>query len=131
MRAPCLAFCTALCLGIAPGMAVAQPPSVATSDVFQRYADRVVKIQVVETGSAAKSGIGSGFFVSADGQLVTNYHVIAELIQSPGRYRAEYLDAQGQTHAAEVLGVDVISDLAVLSTTSRPGRFFEIGTGAV
>lgn len=131
MRTPCLAFCTAVCLGTAPGMAVAQPPSVATSDVFQRYADRVVKIQVVETGSAAKSGIGSGFFVSADGQLVTNYHVIAELIQSPGRYRAEYLDAQGQAHTAEVLGVDVISDLAVLSTTTRPSRFFEIAAGAV
>lgn len=109
----------------------AQATGVATSDVFQRYADRVVKIQVVETGSAAKSGIGSGFFVSADGLLVTNYHVVAELIQSPGRYRAEFVDAAGATHAAELKGVDVISDLAILSTTSPPGRHFEITVDAV
>ncbi len=38
----------------------AQESPTITPTVFRRYADRVVKIQVVESGSAAKAGVGSG-----------------------------------------------------------------------
>ncbi len=108
----------------------AQVP-VATSDVFERYADRVVKVQVIETGSAAKSGIGSAFFVTPEGHLVTNYHVISELLQSPGRYRAEYVDRGGVARKVEVLAVDVVSDLAVLGTGVRVPQAFALERTAV
>ena len=94
------------------GALVAQQRSVTTSEVFSRYADRVVKIQVVETGSAAKATIGSGFFVSGSGHLVTNYHVISKLIHDPDRYRAELIDVAGAVQPVAVLGVDVVHDLA-------------------
>jgi serine protease Do len=98
------------------GDLAAQARSVATSDVFSRYADRVVKIQVVETGSAAKATIGSGFFVTGSGHLVTNYHVISKLIHDPDRYRAELIDVAGAVEPVTVLGVDVVHDLAVLGS---------------
>ncbi|HLE19759.1 MAG TPA: hypothetical protein VJB88_01440, partial [Vicinamibacteria bacterium] len=41
--------------------------SLPTEDVFQRFSNRVVKIEVEEKGSAAKSSIGSGFYVTAQG----------------------------------------------------------------
>ncbi|MGH7460530.1 MAG: hypothetical protein ACREMA_05825, partial [Longimicrobiales bacterium] len=41
-----------------------QQDGATTPTVFRRYADRVVKIQVVESGSQAKAGLGSGFYVS-------------------------------------------------------------------
>src|SRR6266550_2688344 len=105
---------------------LAAQQSVATSDVFRRFADRVVKIQVVETRSAAKATIGSGFFVGGAGHVVTNYHVVSKLINSPGRYRAEMIDGTGATHPVQILGVDVVDDLAVLSTDVRRHSQFSL-----
>src|SRR5438552_1270837 len=99
---------------------------VATSDVFRRFADRVVKIQVVETRSAAKATIGSGFFVGSDGHVITNYHVVSKLINSPARYRAEMIDGTGATHPVQILGVDVVDDLAALSTDVRQHAHFSL-----
>ncbi|MGH7888389.1 MAG: S1C family serine protease, partial [Candidatus Binatia bacterium] len=82
-----------------------------------------VKVEVVETGSAAKSSISTGFFADKLGRIVTNYHVISKLVHSPERYRIEITDQAGQTAAASVLGVDVVYDLAVLRS-ERPGKGF-------
>jgi serine protease Do len=106
----------------------AQARSVATSDVFSRYADRVVKIQVVETGSAAKATIGSGFFVTGSGHLITNYHVISKLIHDPDRYRAELIDVAGAVEPVTVLGVDVVHDLAVLGSALSQRAHFSLGS---
>jgi hypothetical protein len=110
---------------------VAQARSVATSEVFSQFADRVVKIQVVETGSAAKATIGSGFFVTDGGHLVTNYHVISKLIHDPDRYRAELVDVAGAVEPVQVLGVDVVHDLAVLGSASHPRAHFSLGAVSV
>jgi hypothetical protein len=109
--------------------AVQQPlsaPRSATSDVFRRFADGVVKVQVVETGSAAKAVIGSGFYVSADGDVVTNYHVISKLVHAPERYRAEAIDAAGASHRVTLRAFDVINDLALLRADARPATFFAL-----
>jgi S1-C subfamily serine protease len=85
----------------------------------------VVKIEVQETGSAAKASIGSGFFVSPDGHLVTNYHVISEVVQHPDRYRAGLtLGDQEEVTPVEVLNVDVAHDLAIVKVELvRESRF--------
>jgi hypothetical protein len=106
--------------------AAAQESSVATSAVFRHYADRVVKIQVVETGSAAKATIGSGFFVDADGDLITNYHVVSKLINAPDRYRAEMIDITGAAHPVRILDIDAVADLAVLTTDVRGHTHFTL-----
>jgi serine protease Do len=109
------------------GNLFAQQRNIATSVVFSRYADRVVKIQVIETGSAAKATIGSGFFVTGSGDVVTNYHVISKLIHEPERYRAELIDVNGAVHPVIVQAVDVVHDLAVLMTEVRPRAHFSLG----
>jgi hypothetical protein len=111
--------------------AAAQESSVATSDVFRHYADRVVKIQVVETGSAAKATIGSGFFVDADGHVVTNYHVVSKLINTPDRYRAEMIDVTGAAHPVRILDIDAVADLAVLATDVRGHAHFTLAPTTV
>src|SRR5687768_525245 len=109
----------------------AQTGSIATADVFRRYADRVVKIQVVETASAAKASIGSGFFVTERGHIVTNYHVVSDLIHAPERYRAEVIEGQGPPRVVTVLGVDVVHDLALLAADYRPRTHFTLGPASV
>jgi S1-C subfamily serine protease len=95
-------------------MAWCQTFPATTPEIFRQFSEQVVKIEVVEIGSAAKASIGTGFFATAGGHIVTNYHVISKLIHSPERYRIEVTDAAGRTNQAMVLAVDVIYDVAVL-----------------
>lgn len=105
------------------GKAEAQTAPGTTPEIFKQFSEHVVKIEVVETGSAAKAATGTGFFADSAGRIVTNYHVISKLVHSPERYRIEVVDVAGGTTVAAVLGVDVVFDLAVLRTERRPKGF--------
>src|SRR6185436_14285465 len=80
---------------VTPAPLAGQLTSTTTPEVFRRFGERVVKVQVVESSSAAKSTLGSAFFVTAKGHLVTNYHVISQLVHAPNRYRVEWVDPRG------------------------------------
>jgi len=111
------------------GSMLAAPPVLpapavkTTTDVFKQFSEHVVKIEVIESGSAARASIGTGFFASASGHIITNYHVISKLIHSPERYRVEIVGPTGQTSQARILAVDVVYDLAVLRATPHPRGF--------
>ena len=109
-----------------PGLLWGQSARATTPEIFKQYSEHVVKIEVVETGSAAKASIGTGFFADKLGRIVTNYHVISKLVHSPERYRIELTDFAGQTSAASVLGVDVVYDLAVLRTERQAKGFLTL-----
>lgn len=104
----------------------AQTPSSTTPEVFRKYAERVVKVQVVESSSAAKSTVGSAFFVTAQGHLITNFHVISQLVHAPARYRVEWVDGRGAAHQAHIVTLDVVNDLAVLRTDTTVGSWFDL-----
>ncbi|MGH7710670.1 MAG: S1 family peptidase, partial [Gemmatimonadaceae bacterium] len=108
-----------------------QQTSLATAEVFRRYAERVTKIQVVETSSAARATIGTAFFVTDKGHLVTNYHVVSQLIFDPERYRAELVEAQAATRPVTILAVDVVHNLVILGSDVRPRSHFTVGPAAV
>ncbi len=57
-------------------------------------------------------GLGSGFIISADGQIVTNHHVVA------GAETVKVKLADGRSFDAEVLGSDPMTDIAVLKITA-------------
>jgi serine protease Do len=122
LRAHCFLV---LLIGLAPQPGAAQAPLApgTTQEIFRQYSEYVVKIEVVETGSAAKASIGTGFFANGRGHIVTNYHVISKLIHAPERYRIEITDVAGQMSQASVIGVDVVYDLAVLRA-ARPAKGF-------
>ena len=102
---------------------LAQSSRATTPEIFKQYSEHVLKIEVVETGSAAKASVGTGFVADKLGRIVTNYHVISKLVHSPERYRIAITDQAGQTTAGSVLAVDVVYDLAVLRS-ERPGKGF-------
>lgn len=109
-----------------PSALAAQQGTNTTAEIFRKHAGRVVKIEVVETGSSAKASIGSGFFVSARGHIITNYHVVSDLLHTPERYRADLVDASGARHKVTVAAVDVVHDLAVLSSGLNPPAHFTL-----
>ena len=91
-----------------------------TPEIFKQFSEHVVKIEVVETSSAAKASTGTGFAADNSGRIVTNYHVISKLVHSPERYRIDVIDVAGGTTVGTVLGVDVVYDLAILRTQRQP-----------
>ena len=97
-----------------------------TPAVFRRYAAQVLKLQVVEVRSGAKQVTGSAFFVTPDGLALTNYHVVADLVQDPQLYRAEVLASDGRTTTVRVVAVDVVHDLAVVQTGLSPAGWFRL-----
>jgi len=110
-------------VALASRTVLAQSARATTPEIFKQYSEHVVKVEVVETGSAAKASIGTGFFADKLGRIVTNYHVISKLVHSPERYRIEITDQAGQIGSASVLGIDVVYDLAVLRS-ERQGKGF-------
>lgn len=103
-------FGTALLLLVCKHSAIAQTNSVDFSDNY----DRIYQIRVVSQNAGSKSSIGSGFQVSDDGLIVTNFHVVSEFINSPEHYHIEYATHDGSTGQLELLDFDIISDLALL-----------------
>lgn len=98
------------------------PGETGPREVFERYSDAVVQVRIEETASEAKRSIGSGFFVDAPGIVVTNYHVISEVVHHPDRYRVRLSDSHGAMHDARIVALDVVHDLALLRTDAEAPR---------
>lgn len=60
---------------------------------------------------------GSGFIVTSDGYIVTNYHVIADAYQ--GDYKVTVMLYNGDKFDAKIVGVEEPSDIAVLKIDAK------------
>ena len=85
--------------------------------LFAENKAAILQIRVIDVTSGSKSTIGSGFVVNAEGLIATNYHVIQQAASKPEQYRIEYLTAADKTGDLQLLDVDVINDLALVSAS--------------
>ncbi|GAB4555033.1 MAG: trypsin-like peptidase domain-containing protein [Anaerolineae bacterium] len=99
-------------------------------NLYQRVNPSVVHIASVSQeidlfyGVTNREGTGSGFVYSSDGQagiVVTNYHVINNAQE------VNVIFADGATYPAQVIGVDVYYDLAVLRVDAPNMTPLELG----
>ena len=90
---------------------IGELPSIA--DLVDSVEDEVASISVESVNRGlffdfTDEGAGSGIIVSSDGYIVTNYHVIHDVI-------AVKVDLpNGESYDADIVGWDVVTDLAVL-----------------
>lgn len=107
----------------------AAPSALAeTQQIFSRFQDRIVQVRILESSSGSKAGLGSGFVASASGLIVTNYHVIADLVHKPEQYRGEVLTARGRVAPLRLINFDVIHDLALVATDLSFPDHFQLAT---
>src|SRR6516165_934374 len=121
--------------------AIGAPAPIGFADVIERVKPAVVgvRVKVAETGPAddqrrpsdapgrkfgappppaektppdSSISLGSGFFVSADGFVVTNNHVVANGLSF------EVTTESGKTYQAKVVGTDPQTDLALLKVSA-------------
>ena len=83
------------------------------SDVVQKVRPSVVGVITESFQTYSTSSTGSGIILSEDGYIVTNNHVV-----EGGDSIAVTLD-DGETYAADLIGTDVKSDIAVLKIDAQ------------
>ena len=69
---------------------------------------------------------GSGFVISEDGYILTNYHVIEDAYS--GGYEIKVMFYNGDSYTAEVKGFDRNNDIAVLKIEAEGLNAAELGT---
>ena len=84
------------------------------TDVAAAVSPAVVTIQ---TQGASSGGTGSGVIYDAQGDIVTNYHVIASVL---GGGQIQVTLADGRLYSAKVVGHDKTTDLAVIRLDNPP-----------
>ncbi len=98
--------------------ALNQPVAPATSenarDVLTRVRPAVIQIKGFFGANTAQAFHGTGFAAAPGGVFITNYHVVAQQVQYPDKYRLEYRTTEGKTGNIAVLAIDVRHDLAVV-----------------
>jgi S1-C subfamily serine protease len=123
----CMVLLTAL-LGIPSQALTRSQPNLSAERLYEKYQDSVYQIRVMELASGNKTAIGSGFLISDQGHVATNYHVVSQWVLHPKRYRLELIKQNGETLDLSVLAIDVVHDLAIAKTNPLDALPFSFGS---
>ncbi len=80
---------------------------------MERVGGSVVEVKEIDKKTSSKSSFGSGFYVSSDGFLITNFHVVADTVFQP-QTSSSVLETSAGDESVDVVAVDVVHDLALL-----------------
>jgi len=90
--------------------------------LYSDYRGSLYQIRLIEAASNSKASLGSGFQISSNGMIATNYHVVSQAVSDPDKYTIHYLSVDGEEGELELLDVDVINDLAILRQKGKEGK---------
>ena len=113
---------------------IAAAPVTAQStakSLFEDLKQRVFQIRVIDVASGDKFSLGSGFQVSSEGLIATNFHVVSAYVHEPDKYRLEIVKDDGDIETARLINFDVIHDLAMIHSDKLSEDFFVLNLGAL
>src|SRR5205085_8040872 len=88
----------------APAEAASAPPvSLSARKVYEQARSQLLQIRTVLKGRASQTSVGSGFVVSAEGHIITNFHVVSEMALEPATHDLVYVTADGREARLDVL----------------------------
>jgi putative serine protease PepD len=110
--------------------------TLSVGEIYEAANPGVVEITARSSGATEQGGFpfeqqqpqgqqaqGSGFVYDADGQVVTNYHVVANASELEVRF------SDGSTYDAELVGSDPSTDLAVLKVDAPADMLHPLDLG--
>ncbi len=86
--------------------------------IYQRVESMVFKVKTAIDANSPKASYGTGFAVSPNGLLITNYHVISDAVINP-RLSKIFLVLETESVSAQILGIDVLRDLALIKVDTK------------
>ncbi|UXH77328.1 S1 family peptidase [Roseateles amylovorans] len=110
-----------------PGAAV--PVSVSARRLYDRSRSQLLQVRTLLNGSQAS--VGSGFVVSDEGHVISNYHVVSQHALEPERYRLQFATPEGESGELELLDVDVRRDLALLRLVGKSDKVRQMAAKAL
>src|SRR5262245_50741663 len=66
------------------------PVSASAQRAYEQARGQLVQVRTLLKGQDTQSSVGSGFLVSDEGHIITNYHVVSEVALQPERHRLVY-----------------------------------------
>ncbi|MCM1971056.1 MULTISPECIES: S1C family serine protease [unclassified Streptomyces] len=94
------------------GSTISQSSNGTVSGVAENVSPSVVRI---DTSTASGQGTGSGIVITADGEIVTNNHVI------DGAAKIQVTMSDGKKYSAKIVGTDPDKDLALIKLEGASG----------
>ncbi|MBQ9662429.1 MAG: trypsin-like peptidase domain-containing protein [Oscillospiraceae bacterium] len=88
------------------------------ADIYEQAKNQVVGIRTEVTrtnffGMTSSGAVsGSGFLISDDGYIMTNFHVVEDAYN--GRFEIEVMTYDGTKYSASIVGVEAQNDIAIL-----------------
>ncbi|TMH34291.1 MAG: trypsin-like peptidase domain-containing protein [Betaproteobacteria bacterium] len=97
-----------------PDGAASAPVSMSARRVYEQARSQLLQIRTVLKGRASQTSVGSGFIVSREGHIITNFHVVSEVALEPTTHDLVYVTADGREAKLDILMLDVLHDLALV-----------------
>jgi serine protease Do len=99
---------------LAAGPTSPEVPTDASQRAFAGAREKLLQVRTLLRAQDSQASVGSGFLVTAEGHLITNYHVVSQFALRPNQYRLVFATADGRQGALQLLDIDVVHDLALL-----------------
>lgn len=96
------------------GVALAQQQNPLGQDVYRKVQEAAYQVLTAPQPDAPKMSYGTGFAVSRDGKLITNYHVVAGALHKPKESKI-FVGVKGVKVEAKVIAFSVWRDLALIN----------------
>lgn len=110
-----------------PSVLFSSPVADEAQKIYQDKAKNVFQIRVIDNSTGKKSSIGSGFVFSKEGHVATNFHVVAQAVSYPDRYRLDYVKEDKNEGQLVVESFDVVRDIAILRSSEAFDSFIPMG----
>lgn len=99
--------------------------------IYHERSGSVCQIRVVDLATGRQSSLGSGFLVSPEGHVATNYHVVEQAVHAPHSFRVEALQSGELVEEVEIVAIDVVHDLAVAAGSGVKGDALRFGSSVL
>jgi S1-C subfamily serine protease len=90
------------------------PVSASARRAYEQARAQLLQVRTLLKGQDSQASVGSGFLVSDEGHIITNYHVVSSAALEPERYRLIYSTADRTEGPLQLLAFDAIHDLALV-----------------
>jgi serine protease Do len=100
----------------------ATPLSASARRLFDASRSQLVQVRTLLAQQDSQSTVGSGFVVSEEGLIVSNFHVVSQFALEPEGYRLRFTGADGRNGQLQLLAVDVRHDLSLLRAVDDKGE---------